>query len=185
MEARQPLAQAGAEPGRQALLAAEVDDVKLALRRQPGDRLDQRVLPARDHRQAVGEEDARKARHAEQPGGIEGGGVGRAPARCAGATSVRPMTCRAVLSISPRDVDAVEARLRISPRRGDQVARRAAADLEHAAAGRRLQPVDQLVAAQQIVFARESRRRGADGDRCGPSGRGSAARPTSCGPRRT
>ena len=35
MEARQPLAQAGAEPAGQALLAAEVDDVKLAARRQP------------------------------------------------------------------------------------------------------------------------------------------------------
>ena len=36
----------------------------------------ERRPPARDHRQAVGEEDAREARHAEQPGRIERGGVG-------------------------------------------------------------------------------------------------------------
>ena len=38
MEPRQPLPQAGAEPARQALLAAEIDDMQLAARRQPDQR---------------------------------------------------------------------------------------------------------------------------------------------------
>jgi len=55
---------------------AEIDDVQLAARRQPSQRAGQHGLPARDHRQAVGHENAREARHAEQQRGIERRRVG-------------------------------------------------------------------------------------------------------------
>src|SRR5438445_13405353 len=61
MEPCQPLPQAGAKPRWQPLLAAEIDDVQLAARRQPDQRLGERRPPFGDHRQAAGEEDAREA----------------------------------------------------------------------------------------------------------------------------
>src|SRR4029450_2463997 len=132
MEARQPLAQAGAEPGGQAGLITEIDDVELALRRQPRDRFDQRVLPARDHRQAVGKEDARETRHAEQPGGIECRGIGARQRDAMGNVGTSDELSGRVQHLA-RDVDAVQLRLRPSLSSSDQVARRAAADLEHTA----------------------------------------------------
>ena len=76
MKPRQPLAEAGAEPSRQALLAAEIDNVQLAACRQPLQRPCKCILPGRDHRQAVRKEDARETRHAKQQRRIEACGIG-------------------------------------------------------------------------------------------------------------
>ena len=52
------------------------------------------------------------------------------------------------------DVDAVEAGVGIALRGADEIARRAAADLKHRAAQRRLEASDQAVAAKEVVAPR-------------------------------
>ena len=100
----------------------------------------------------------------------------RAPARC-----VRDSPARAI-DLSRRrqhlrgDVDAEEARVGIARAAAIRLRAGAAADLEHAC--RRpaaSSSSDQPVAAEQVIFARERRRCGAAGDRCGPSARGTVA----------
>ena len=53
-----------------------------------------------------------------------------------------------------RDVETEEPRVRIAPRRENEIAPRAAADLEHRAAGGRREPVEHAVAPEQIELAR-------------------------------
>ena len=73
----------------------------------------------------------------------------------AGREPARSTTRRAVSSISAEMSMPKNCAVGPGARRGDQVARRAAADLEHPAAGGRREAVDQAVAAEQVVFARQ------------------------------
>ena len=54
-----------------------------------------------------------------------------------------------------RQVDAEQRRGGVTMRHRDQVARGAAADLQHAPPGGRREALDQPVSAQQVVFAAE------------------------------
>ena len=152
MEEVEPLAQAGTEPARQALLAAEIDDMQFAARRQPVER----ARPARPASPASStgcrtRRCARSpARRTAAPDRRRWRRRGRGGCR---TDPSRSTTRRAVSSISERDVDAEEAHAGIGARGDDQVAGRAAADLQHPAAGRRVEPADQPVAAQQVVLA--------------------------------
>ena len=67
---------------------------------------------------------------------------------------LRAMAARSGIEHRVRNVEPVEAGIRIAPRGEDEVAPGAARDLEHAASGGRLQLGEQAVAAEQIVFAR-------------------------------
>ena len=155
MEQPEPAAQAEPEPARQPLLAAEIDDVQLAAGRQPAERAG-RALPASPG-SSTG---CRTRRCARSPARRTAGRDRRSwrrrgPAGCRRARPSRSTTLARRLEHLGGDVDAEEVHVGIGARRHDQIARGAAADLEHAAAGRRRQPMDQPVAAQQVVFARE------------------------------
>ena len=154
VERRQPAPQPPGEPARQPLLAAEVDDMQLPVRRQPPQRLGQHARPLRDHRQGVGDENPRKRRHPEQARWIEFGGIGAGEANARG----KPFAGDLVMGRGQHgggNVDAEEPRLWIALRGAYEIARRAATDLQHRLARRRLQSLDQPVASQQVVFARE------------------------------
>ena len=91
----------------------------------------------------------REARHAEQQGGIEGRSVGACKPDIRRQTLAIDQPARRTEHLR-RDVDAEEADVGIGARRNDQVARRAAGDFQHPASGRRVQPMDQPVAAEQV-----------------------------------
>ena len=115
-----------------------------------------------------------KAGDAEQPLGARS--RSHRPRRCGCARRGRPCgSCRARgVEHRRRDVEAVEAGLGIAARGGDQVAPGPAGDLEHAAAGRRRQLVDDAGRGRADRTCASHRRRTAGSGRSRPC----AGRPT-------
>ncbi|MCY1176184.1 hypothetical protein D9M73_164470 [compost metagenome] len=152
VELCQPCEQQCLERARQSLLLPEIDHIEAPCRGEFDGGFADRFMPAGDHRQRIALEDAVEGRGAEQRLGVEGGGialrehdpVGKA---CLGDLGARRLQHRF------RNIDAVEARIGPTPGRRDQVAPSAAADFQHAAAGRRRDAFDQRIASEQIIFA--------------------------------
>ncbi len=151
-ELREPALETRAEPGRQSRLGAEIDDVQRAARRDRAPGLENGFPPGRDHRQRVGDEDAVEVRNPKQLGPRE---TGRVPVRDRDPLREPRPRNRAArrLEHRRRDIEAEVVRARIAPRRENQIAPRAAGDLENAAAVGRSKLREQAVAAEEIVFA--------------------------------
>jgi hypothetical protein len=150
VEFGEPREQEGSEPTRQVVLLGEVDERETAAGRDQGSAVGERLLPGRNHREAIGKEDAVEAPEAEDRR-VEAGRVALCQTNAIlearrGDIPSRRDQHRA------RDVDAVEARLRIAPCCSNEVAPGAAAELEHVSACRRVEAGDQVVAAQQEIL---------------------------------
>jgi len=150
MKALEPGKENVAEPSRQPVLLAEIDHMQATARHEERRGAIERARPRRDHRQAVGEENAIERRSSEQPLRIEIGRVTLAEKDSFAEAGAVDTDARG-LEHAAGYVDTVANGVGIEPRRDDQIARRAATDLEHVATGRRLQRGDQPIAAEQEI----------------------------------
>ena len=108
---------------------------------------------AGNHRQRIGDEDAIELGATEKPFGIEGRRVADGEAHSSGrlGPTKRAGGCRQHLG---RDVEAVERGGGVVLCREHEVAAGAAAEFQHAAAGRHVEMADQAIAAQKVELSR-------------------------------
>ena len=157
------------------LLLAEVDDVQAPARRDAADGEIERLAPARDHREAIGEEDAVERRAAEE--GLPGRRTRASPlakANLLRKTGAREVSARGGEHFR-RDVDAVVAGLGM----GLRGAGRGCGRCRSRSPGRCRQAADRAPRSdgrgQEGSICGSRRRRSAGAGRPGPSARRSKA----------